>query len=201
MLLRDKLKDATREAHEALDTRLALTRDDVSFKRYVSYLCHLLAFYRPLSERLSAAGRTAPLSANCESRVAWLEEDLAFFDIEDRGDSASIEFLPSVTGASEVLGVSYVVEGSALGARALYATLHARWRIEQHRGGSFLFGYGAETGRRWHGFVAALNAVELDPQEESRCIAAACQTFAGLASWFAHNGWTGQRRDRCVSSG
>ena len=192
MLLRDKLKEATRDAHEALEARLALARGDISIERYVCYLHDLLAFYRPLSERLTAAGRAAPLSAHCESRVAWLEDDLAYFGTEDRGDDPSINFLPTVTAACEVLGVSYVMEGAALGARALYASFHARWGIGRHRGGSFLFGHGPETGRRWRAFVAALNAVELDGQEESRCIAAACQTFAGLTAWFAHRHWPAQ---------
>jgi heme oxygenase len=118
--------------------------------------------------------------------VRWLEQDLAYLGKNGEAENAPPPFLPSISSTSELLGVSYVVEGSALGGRALYPRLCSRWGIERHRGASFLFGYGADTSRRWQAFVAALNRVVLDEREENRCIAAARQMFTGLTEWFAH---------------
>src|SRR3712207_7127266 len=42
MLLRDKLKTATREAHEALEARVMLPHLELSFESYVGYLQCLL---------------------------------------------------------------------------------------------------------------------------------------------------------------
>lgn len=190
MLLRDKLKSATREAHEALEARVALTHPELSFDDYVTYLQRLLPFYRALSDRLDASELGAPLMADCASRVAWLQDDLTNLGKESHAAKVPPEFLPRIGSTSELLGVSYVVEGSALGGRALYARLQSRWGIERHSGASFLFGYGADTGRRWQAFIAALNAVVLGEREESRCIAAARRMFTGLTDWFAYpRGW------------
>jgi heme oxygenase len=192
MLLRDKLKTATREAHEALEARLMLTDPELSFDSYVGYLQCLLPFYRALSHHFDGRTLSAPAAADCGSRVAWLEEDLAYLGRESRYENAPKAFLPPITSTADLLGVAYVIEGAALGGRALYARLHARWGIEPRAGGSFLFGYGVDTGRRWHAFVAALNATVLEEQAETRCITAACQMFTGLTQWFAHNHWNGR---------
>jgi heme oxygenase len=189
VLLRDNLKRSTFEAHEALEARLALTDPKLRLGKYVWYLQCLLPFYRALAALFDSLALEGPLAADCDSRVAWLQEDLTYLGERGRGEHAPKRFLPRINTTCELLGVSYVVEGAALGGRALYARLHARWGLEQHTGGSFLFGHGADTGRRWQAFVAALNRIVLDEQEQRRCIAAACQMFTGLTEWFVHNQW------------
>jgi heme oxygenase len=189
MLLRDKLKAATRHAHETLEARVILTNSELSFDSYIWYLQCLLPFYRSLSHHFAAAAPRDQLRTDCGSRITWLEQDLTYLGHRHQCDDAPKDFLPCVTVVPELLGVSYVIEGAALGGRALYAQLHARWGIEPDTGASFLFGYGPDTGQRWQAFVAALNRVLLDEQDERRCITAACQTFAGLTAWFTCNQW------------
>lgn len=90
-------------------------------------------------------------TADCDVRIAWLEDDLKFF-----AASTATASMPSCrlecNGIAELTGVSYVMEGSMLGAQVIYRQLNERRRIEKHKGGSFLGGYRPMSGAHWRRF-------------------------------------------------
>ena len=148
-----RLRDATREAHERLETRLDL----------------LAALSRPEARPGIAARFLAHHRAEEADLAPWLEpiKGLSFADrlrsdgiardlVELGGlEVAAQEPFPP-TSLGEALGRFYVVEGSTLGGRVIAKALHARG--EDLRGLSFFDPYGRLAGDRWQGLVAILNA-------------------------------------------
>lgn len=197
MRLREELKRATRAAHERLEKRLALDASDLSRERYGCYLACMHAFYRGIARPLARASRTWPAVPDCAIRIGWLEADLKHLGAEPHRGAFPDHLLPALSGAAEVIGCSYVVQGASLGGFVLYGQLRERWGLAQERGGAFLFGYGPRTPARWKHFVEAMNAANLDEDGVRRCSNSARQTFSGLDTWFEQEGWKMASAEHC----
>ena len=137
------LRAETADAHAALDAAVGPLADVAAYRRY---LRGLHAFRVTAEARLAgAAWEPVPLAA-------LIAADMADLGVEARAPVA----LDAPGGASEALGLAYVLEGSALGARLLQRDAQA-------------LGFGAESGARhlteqtrdkarWSAFCAALEA-------------------------------------------
>lgn len=189
MLLRDELRGATRAEHEALERALALGRSDLSRDRYIAYLRGWLAFCRSIECEFGAGRELWGLTADCDARIAWLEEDLTLL-AASKATGSMPNFGIGINGIPELAGASYVIEGSMLGAQVVYRQLNERWHIEEHEGGSFLWGYGPMSGAHWRRFVAALNDLTLTEDERRRCAVAARSAFRLLDDCLTCNGAT-----------
>lgn len=183
MTLRDRLRAATRSEHEALERSLVLERPDLERDGYVACLRGWLAFCRSIAPDFRAGRSLWRFAADCAQRIAWLEDDLRYL-----AGSSETAVMPDAGLAfralPELAGASYVIEGSMLGAQVIYRRLDRRWSLGREGGGSFLRGYGPETGRHWQQFVAALNGLALGEGEEARCLLAARSTFRSLEDAF-----------------
>lgn len=183
MLLRDELRDATRVEHSSLESALAFSGDGLGRHRYVAYLRGWLAFCRSTEHDFGAGRASWEFAADCSARIAWLEDDLEYL-----APSETMPTMPNRMLALDTLprlaGASYVIEGSMLGAQVLYRQLHGLWRIEQHKGASFLWGYGSRNADQWRRFVAGLNGLSLTEPERQRCAVAARSTFRLLEQCF-----------------
>ena len=122
-------------------------------------------------------------------KARWLEEDIAAARrdgflvraIERRVPREALSSLP------ERLGWAYVLEGSMLGGQVLLRRLGetlapwpARW----------LHGYGAEQGRRWHGFLGVLGEQVSAPRDVAAACDGACAAFESLGAWCRSRGVT-----------
>ena len=84
--------------------------------------------------------------------------------------------------ADELLGMLYVLEGSALGGRVILKGLPPEI---VSRGARYFEGYGKETGPMWKSFLAALTAQgEESPQRAAAMIAGAEEAFRGIHTHF-----------------
>jgi heme oxygenase len=176
---RTVLAQATRAAHEAVEAQLRLD-GDATLERYVAYLRTMHAVSRLIEPQTSVALAALGLDAQARGKCAWLERDLAHFGVAPVAPAAMR--IPGTVAAR--MGWAYVLEGSTLGGRVLYAQLAPRWSLTPERGAAFLCGYGARTGRMWRAFVDALNALEPDDAAMHESVAAAKDAFIAIGETF-----------------
>lgn len=150
----EALREATGEAHKALETDIGL------FERVADP-----------ERRRDLVARFHRLHASVEPAVEpWLKDTpgLAFEhrrraegiarDLEDLGGQPLTSTSPHVASAAEALGWWYVLEGSSLGGRVIHRTLVGQGK--DLVGLSFLHPYGADTGDWWRRFVEVLDAAD-----------------------------------------
>lgn len=172
----ERLREATRNAHEGLEARLdILNRMDTLAGRQT-----LAAGFHAFHAGVELA--TAPHLANLPGlefasrrRTPLLEADLERLGVR-AGAPASVAPPRSV---AEALGLLYVVEGSSLGGKVIAKQAAARGLDLE--GLSFLNPYGERTGEYWKGFLSILDR-ECPAQDPGRGEAAA----RAAASAFAH---------------
>ncbi|WP_296233100.1 biliverdin-producing heme oxygenase [Pseudomonas sp. UBA4617] len=167
-----RLKAASSQAHDDVDQRVMAARPFESHERYgrflqVQHRFHgsLVAMYRDEQLNLLLPG-LAPLS-----RFAAIEHDLGDLGLP-------VPALPSQVCASpaQALGWLYCSEGSNLGAAFLLK--HAQ-RLGLHAGlgARHLAPHPQGRGLPWRQFVARLDGLSLNAQEEAEVVAGAIVAF------------------------
>ena len=174
-----RLKAATRAAHERLDKRIMQVNPFADRQSYARLLQMQYLFHRDLdalffNEQLDAllpdlAGRR---------RLALIEQDFADLGI----DMPQTESVPTFASGdkvaiAEALGWLYVIEGSNLGA-AFLLKYAAKLGLDENMGARHLAGAPEGRGLHWRTFTAALDGVDLSAEEERALIAGADAAFA-----------------------
>jgi heme oxygenase len=169
--LRDRLRDATAEAHRDLDAQLSAF-DLTEFSGYSRFLGASAAALLPLEAALVEAG-VADLFADwpSRSRSAAIASDLASL-----GRMAPSGIRVSALNRNEVLGTMYVLEGSRLGAGFLLKTIADASDVRIRETTAYL-AHGAGKGL-WRSFLSRLAEARLTAQDEAEAIAAARAAFA-----------------------
>lgn len=178
--LRDFVRQETRPAHEALEATAlmqAFSSGAFSASQYHRYLGLQLGLHAPLEAALSAWWPAADAALRlCKSD--WLRADLGAL----RELPPAPPAVPTINSHAQAMGVMYVLEGGTLGLQVVRKRLQDAHPALQGAD-RFLRGYGADTGVRWRGFVATLDA--LPAKQWSAATAAACATFAAFQSAFS----------------
>ena len=171
--LRERLRDATSEAHRDLDAQLSAF-DLTAFPAYRRFLQASAPALLPLEAALVQAG-VADLFPDWpeRSRRAAISADLA------RLGSAvpSPVSVPELT-RNGVLGTMYVLEGSRLGAKFLLRTVADATDPRVGRATAYL-SHGAGL-RLWQRFLARLADEDLGGADEGEAIGAAREAFAAF---------------------
>jgi heme oxygenase len=184
VLLSAKLKENTRENHQALEKKLVSKMRAMRSKQ--DYLDVLYIFY-------SYFGGIEQLIANYDLAVLIPDHALRrkagslAADIEALGGKlpalAAIHFLPAVKNIQDCLGALYVLEGSTLGGQLITQLLQKQLGLSE--GLTFFQSYGGATPVMWQKFQAVLDRPEHLPG--GAIIAAANDTFSKFSSWFNLN--------------
>ena len=154
------LRRETRPLHDRVDALAAL--DPVTPAAYERFLSAMLAAHRPLSSVLDNA-----------DQIAWLEADLRALGQDPDDVPAALDPPPRWLTDSSRLGAAYVIEGSALGGRALLPGVVATLGDAATR---FITGRGEATGARWRDVRARLERERA--ADHTGAIAAARDVFA-----------------------
>lgn len=181
--LHARLREATSQAHQQLESLLGLLDSPMSYTRFVAVLMRFHGFHRvwepALEQALGNDSFTVP-----RRRLSLIEHDLRALDIDD----LDIEALPVVPEAAQLcrtldgaLGSLYVMEGSTLGGRVITRRLmeDADWCPEE--GLLYFHPYGDLTGERWRQTLALLELVP--PERHEAVVDGALETFALLLQW------------------
>jgi len=171
----ERLREATRPAHERLEERL-----------------DMLSKLHSVEQRRTLAAAFHRLHAGMERELApWLAE-VDGLDFEDRRRSRLLDADLAALGApapepaagprpadrAEALGLMYVLEGSSLGGKVIRK--HAERAGLDMAGLGFLDPYGERTGQAWRAFLTVLDR-ECPAQDEALGLAAARGGVRGFA--------------------
>ncbi|MEO8991613.1 MAG: biliverdin-producing heme oxygenase [Nitrosospira sp.] len=185
--LRDELRSSTRLQHDAIENTLNIMRIDVTMADYVAYLCCYYGYYRALEYRLIAGDSSYcnnALKLNARQKLERLAADInRLCGTKSLARIPICPYPPTITEATDVVGCSYVIEGSTLGAMIMYRHLHKCLGVSSNNGASFVYGYGESTTIQWKRFVEAIEAMDFDAAERKKCVEAAVATFDTMKVW------------------
>jgi heme oxygenase len=170
-----RLKAATHSTHERLDRRIMSADPFASRDRYASFLNVQYEFHC-IVDIVYARRDFLALIPDLAARRRL---DLIRQDIADLGGTAPIpgEQDRFLVDGPNALGWLYVAEGSNLGAAFLLKEA-AKLGLSESFGARHLAAAPEGRGLHWKTFTAALDAVELKPEEEACAVAGAKQAFA-----------------------
>lgn len=179
----DRLRGATRDAHDAVEHALDWERRTASREAYRGWLAALHGFHRGWEPAVAAAiGDPAFLAPRF--KLELLEADLRALGGMAGGAAGRVPAWRDTLVLGDraaAWGSLYVLEGSMLGgrivARRVAATLGHASRYHA--------AYGAETGAMWRDVRARLERELVDEGARDRAAEAARATFAALGSWLA----------------
>lgn len=173
-----RLKAATNETHDRLDTSIMAVEPFASRDRYALFLTVQHQFHRDIDVlyRNPALDKLLPDLAG-RRRFGLIEQDLIDLGI-----------VPAISGVAEfgsdtdvdvptALGWLYVAEGSNLGAAFLLKEA-ARLGLSETFGARHLAAAPEGRGLHWKTFTSALDGLQLTETEEDRVISGARAAFA-----------------------
>ncbi|WP_029354893.1 biliverdin-producing heme oxygenase [Bosea sp. 117] len=168
-----RFKAASAAAHERVDNGVmaaAPFASKANYERFLRFQYRLLRRVEPLYADAGLQPLLPELAGR--SRLDALEQDFADLGLAP----PAVAFGPRLPIA-EALGWLYVVEGSNMGA-AFLAKEATKLGFSDAFGARHLAGHPEGRGLHWRRFTAALDAVELTPDEDVRAAQAAADAFA-----------------------
>lgn len=187
MSLRTLLRDTTAPAHTAIESNVrlsSLTSTSLSSHAYREILEKYYGFFRPIENELRASSVAHEAVPALEERfkASELVEDLLGLGLtaQEIEELPFCRAFPSLSTRASILGVMYVLEGSALGGMLIAKHLAT---LPWYRPGAFFHTEGAAVSARWKSFLAALEGV---PESDWHEVAdTALATFKALDAWMA----------------
>ncbi len=153
--------------HSLTTYQLLLQRYSVLFR----------AFETELQRHASLLARLAGYSY--QPRLPLLERDLAApaFPSLLADTARSMPVLPLMADLDSLLGVLYVVEGSALGGQYIYREILQKLHLDSASGSAFFYGIGEHTGAAWKHFTLLLDRHIVHPERAATAAASMFHTF------------------------
>lgn len=150
------LRASTREAHERLDGLVGSLDSEARYRRF---LRGLYAYRAPVEAFLRGATWPAGLGDWRPQEISGLLAQ----DLADLGEELPVEGKVDLSNDGETLiGLSYVLEGSALGARVLIGQA-AELGYDEHKGARHLKKQAGDLSN-WRSFIERLGELQdLDP--------------------------------------
>jgi heme oxygenase len=188
-MILDRLRIATRPAHERLERSIDLLGRDWSRPFYLALLQKFHGFYAAVEPQVLGRSEWRELGLPVENRrkLGLLRRDLVSLGMSARSiDSLPLcDHAPAPSCFAQALGCAYVLEGSTLGGQVITRHLRRELGLEPGQSCAFFTSYGGDVGKMWHEFVGFLNSRPLSPGEESALLRSACETFASLDGWLS----------------
>lgn len=172
-----RLKAATQEAHERLDTRIMAANPFESPARYGLFVKAQHRFHREIDALYSHPVLEAVLPDLAgRRRLDTIERDLADLGISPPNGVGTASVFDTRADVPTAFGWLYVAEGSNLGAAFLLKAAR-QLGLSEGFGARHLAGHPDGRGLHWRTFVSALDSLELDAAEEDRIVDGARGAF------------------------
>ena len=182
--LRERLRNETRGAHDALDGALDLLGAPLNLGQYRRLLERFHGFHRAIEPALGVRLDAALLRGR--GKLPALEHDLVACGMRLQEVAAlPLAVLPPLANRAEAMGAFYVAEGGTLGGRLIGRHLRGNPSVPSEAQRYFNV-YGEQTGERWREACAALDASAADAD---RTVQAANAVFTALTAWLAPARW------------
>ena len=151
--LHEHLREASRAAHRSLDRHpvlAPLVRTDLTAAQYGDALAALRGVYAPLEAAIDRffAARSTAFDYDSRRKLPALDDDLAA--LGRRPEQPAMGF-PAPASLAELVGLLYVVEGSAMGGQSIVRCV--RKSALENPPLRFFSGSGARAEDRWREFL------------------------------------------------
>ncbi|MDX2146886.1 MAG: biliverdin-producing heme oxygenase [Planctomycetota bacterium] len=197
--LADRLKTETREAHtraERHPVQANLIRGIMSREAYAAYLWQLRHVWAALDGALRREALRDPrvdaMLKPYHEHTPRVDADLRFYESVGAAapaaarapSEATKRFVNLVESSAQagcpVLGIWYVLEGSANGGRFIAASLAKAYGLTDGRGLATLDPHGELQRERWQAWRSELGRQTFTPAEQDAVVAAASATFDAM---------------------
>lgn len=182
--VRDELRSATRQVHQATDELIgqhANVGSPSGYPTFLSVMHHAFTHFGSECDRVSAA---VPLPVRAQRLRACLESDLRALGASVASDGESKSSTQPAPSLSWAYGSAYALEGSALGA----AVLRKAVRVDQQHATSYLDSLIGDRRVRWPTFTGALDALVMGPGDFDDMTRGALAVFEQVQSAARHLG-------------
>lgn len=172
-----KLRADTSSLHnslEELSISKNLTADNATLSDYTCYLQAMYGVVKDAEQNIYPLLEDVIPDVNDRLKLASLESDIKNID-EEVYNKTVFPIEAKKNDVPFLLGIMYVVEGSALGGRVILKNLSEQIKLSQEVGTSYFTGYGERTGEMWKAFVekmsnyAVANSVEDEIIDGANC--------------------------------
>ena len=175
-----KLKESTRDQHEALETVVDVLNKSFTHPDYRELLTKFYRFYSAIEPQLPVS-ELADAGFDIESRrkSPLLERDLEALGILDEVRKLPAwTDIPSTANAAEAFGSIYVMEGATLGGQVITRHLKEHLGLTPEKGGAFFNSYGPMVGPMWKEFGRIVTEFsEKNSGNDDTIVANAKETF------------------------
>ncbi|MFH5803064.1 biliverdin-producing heme oxygenase [Alienimonas sp. DA493] len=172
------LREATRERHAAVEARLDLAELLASPAGYAALLGYFAASLAPVEAWVAAHPRADALPAGLfRPGTPLLRDDLRALGADAAAPAADPLFLLDGPTEAHLLGVLYVLEGSALGGLTIAKQARRALGTTATTGASFFLRNAADPLGPWNAFKQRLNARVRTAADRDAAVAAARAAF------------------------
>lgn len=197
--LMEELKAATFMAHARLQTTPffeALAACQLPLESYVGQLRALSAIHGVIEQAIASCSepRVVAVWRKDMAKLPLLARDLHYFEprmVADLREAVGVALetaaamrLRAVEQPLALLGWTYVLEGSTLGATVVRPLVARALVLTGEEGLAYLHGYGAAVHEHWAQYGQRMNALSLTSAERGRIVGAAGDAFAALDALF-----------------
>ena len=179
--LRQRLRERTRAAHEALDDVIGLEAHLQTRESYRELISRFWGIYMTLTSAVDRVRTSFPQA----EKMTWLESDLRCLGLSN--DTILVlpraPVAPVVRDEADAFGVLYVLEGATLGGQIIARQLETALGVTKDSGGRFFWSHGAGVGTNWRRFVSALDRFGETCPEVERVERSALAAFDAFRSW------------------
>jgi heme oxygenase len=186
--LHQRLRADTGELHHDLERAVDIEAQLASRERFIAYLGRLWGLHAAAEGALDKID-FLPLGFDYSGRhkSQALERDLASLGVS-AARIAELQFPPPPVFATpeEGLGCVYVIEGSALGARAILPKIETALGIDAD-GATYFSGRGGQGKPLWQACLKAINAIDARSEGADRALSGARATFGMFQRWLPEN--------------
>lgn len=177
-----RLKAATHAVHDVLDKSIMAGNIFASREQFAKFMRVQYRFHRDL-DALYANPSLAALIPDLAGRrrLPKIASDLA-----DLGQPLPAEQPGKLNGDTSLptaLGWLYVVEGSNMGGAILFKMAREKLGLDQNHGVSHLAAHPDGVARHWREFTAALDGVQLTPEQEDEAVQGAESAFLAVQGY------------------
>lgn len=182
-----KLKDATREQHEALENVVDLMNRTFSVDDYKQLIAKFYRFYSAIEPTLpSEELKDAGFDVEARRKTPLLKRDLEQLGTpEFMEQNTPFTSIPVLDTVAKAFGGIYVMEGATLGGQVIMRQLREHLGITPENGGAFFNSYGANVGPMWKEFGATITAFADGVDEDETIVNSAKETFDSFRRCFS----------------
>lgn len=189
--LADTLREQTKAAHaqaERHPIQARLVKGEATREQYAAYLGQLLPVWKAVDGGLwvGAANdsRIASMMKPYHANAGRVAADLAFLG-KDAGDvlpatQRFVEMVKNASGGVGIVGVWYVLEGSANGGKSIAKAVSKGLGVPGPEGLTSFDPHGDQQRDRWQAWRAALDAQIWTKAERAEIVSAATATFEAI---------------------